>query len=111
MPTENGTGNVTMLWRVVGVAAAIAGGAAAGLGSAIVREPQQQAVAAISGGSIALESRVRANAEEIAGLKVGLAALTAHIESLSGERERRFQTLEGRVDALYERVRILDARR
>lgn len=104
MSAENGNGNGSpIFWRAVGIASAIAGGAAAGLGGSIMRaEPPP-----VAGTSAALEARVRANAEAIAGLQAGLAALSQHVDALSAERERRFQTLEARVDQIFDHVRDL----
>jgi hypothetical protein len=42
--------------------------------------------------------------QEVAALRTELTALERHIEQLSGERERRFQALEQRVDQLYRRI-------
>lgn len=42
--------------------------------------------------------------QEVASLRAELVGLEKHIEQLSGERERRFQALEQRVDQLYRRI-------
>lgn len=93
------------LWRAVGLAGALAGGAAASLGTGYLREPPP----AYQNGN-GVEPRVRQNAENIAALAAGLEALVRHVDELSAERSRLLVRLEARVEELYDRDRALDSR-
>lgn len=93
------------LWRAVGIAGAIAGGAAASVGTGYLREPPPT-----NGNGYALEARVRGTSEEVAALKAALGSLVSHVDTLSAERERRMQGIERRVEELYDRDRQADVR-
>ena len=101
MALENGNGNGSWLKTVGVIATSAATGFGAAVGQTYLREPQ----AVHSNADAAADADV---ITRLGALEAGVAVNRARIEELrqlANERERRFQVIEARMDALMERTR------
>ena len=98
MASENGNGNGSWLKTVGMIATSAATGFGAAVGQTYLREPDPIVRTVADGDTLA---RLRE-------IEAGVAVNRARIEEmrqLANERERRFQVIEARMDALMERTR------